>query len=153
MKIKNFDKLSSSFWFFLSILICIESYRLGIGEYNNPGAGFFPFWTGVIFGVLSILFFIQNFRTNQKSERDGVFERIKWRNIITVLFSIFVYTLVLEKFGFLLSTFFLIAILIMAVERKKWYIVIIVAVTTAMASYAFFQLWLKTSLPKGIFGI
>ena len=34
------DQISGIFWLFFSGLICIESYRLGLGNLHQPGPGF-----------------------------------------------------------------------------------------------------------------
>lgn len=153
MKIKSWDKLSSSFWLFFSIVLCIESYRLGLGSYHNPGPGFLPFWTGFVFAVFSLLLLILTYRTGKELNGESVFEKIKWSSVILVFSSMLIYALVLETLGFLISTLLFMAVLLAIIARKKWYIVGIIAVTTALATYAVFQLWLKSQLPKGIFGI
>jgi len=145
------DRWSAFFWLFFSVLVCIESYRLDIGTYRNPGSGFFPFWAGIVFGILSALLLIQNFLKREKEER--VFQKVKWRDILLVLAALYIYAVVLEKIGFVISSFLFVAALLKIVENKKWYILVIVGGASALASYAIFQLWLQSQLPKGIFGI
>lgn len=149
---KNPDRWSSSFWLLFSIITCIESYRLGIGSFHNPGDGFLPFLTGIAFGIFSSILLIINL-IKKENEDERVFEKIKWKNVILVLVSLFIYAIVLEILGFVLSTLILIIALLRIIERRNWYIVIIIAVASALVSYAVFQLWLQSQLPKGIFGI
>lgn len=144
------DRWSGFFGLGFSILVCIEAYRLGIGVFRNPGTGFFPFWAGIVLGILSVLFLIQNFLKREKEEM--AFQKVDWRKIILVMVSLYIYALVLEKIGFVISSFLLIAALLKLVDNKKWYILILVGGSSALASYAFFELWLRSHLPKGIFG-
>ena len=144
------DRWSSSLWLIFSILICIESYRLGIGSFHAPGTGFFPFWVGMVFGILSLLLLIPTFIRKRKEET--ISEKIRWGSIILVLAFLFIYAIVLEKLGFVVSTLLFIAALLMIIERKKWHIVAIIAILSTLAFYIVFQVWLQSNLPKGVFG-
>lgn len=145
------DRWSGSFWLLLSILICIESYRLGIGSFHAPGTGFFPFWVGMVFGMLSLLLLILTFI--REGKRVGITEKVQWRSIILVLASLFLYAVVLEKIGFVVSTLLFIGALLMIIERKKWHIVVIIAILSTLTFYIVFQVWLQSNLPKGILGL
>lgn len=41
------DQLSGLFWLEISIFVCIEGLRIGIGTFQSPAPGFLPFWLGV----------------------------------------------------------------------------------------------------------
>ena len=56
---KAYDQTSGFFWLLLSICVCLESLRLGIGTLRNPGMGFMSFWASVILGVLSLVLLFQ----------------------------------------------------------------------------------------------
>ena len=145
------DRWGSSLWLIFSILICIESYRLGIGSFHAPGTGFFPFWVGMVFGMLSLVLLVLTFI--REGKRVGITEKIQWRSIILVLASLFLYAVVLEKIGFVVSTLLFIGALLMIIERKKWHIVVIIAILSTLAFYIVFQVWLQSNLPKGILGL
>ena len=144
------DRWGSSFWLIFSMLICIESYRLDIGSFHAPGTGFFPFWVGMVFGALSLLLLVFTFV--REGKRAEISEKVRWRSIILVLASLFIYAVVLEKIGFVLSTLLFIGALLMIIERKKWHIVAIIALLSTLAFYIVFQVWLQSNLPKGILG-
>lgn len=149
---KNLDVKSSLFWLILSIVIMVESYRFDIGSFHNPGPGFLTFWTGSILGLLSVILLLKSWKT-RSNEMELDFKKIMWKNVILVVASMFVYALLLEQLGFMLTTLLLIGFLLLAIESKKWYVVIAVAILTALMSYAIFELWLGSQLPKGIFRI
>lgn len=154
MRVSTSDTGTGTFWLFLSILICIGSYRLGLGGYHNPGPGFLPFWTGVVCGVLSSILLISTLRKKRKSNGGGgIFEKVKWRDVILVVASMLIYAAVLEKIGFVISTMIFVGALLRIIGQLKLRMVAIVAVSTALASYAIFELWLHTQLPKGLLGI
>lgn len=148
---KKPNRFTSTFWLIFSIFICFESYRLDVGNFRNPGPGFFPFTMGVVFGILSMILLILSLI--QKDEGEAVFEKIRWKSAILVLVALFIYSIFLEKIGFIGTTFLFVVMLVGVIERKKWYTVIFVGIASALLSYIIFQVWLQSQLPKGIFGI
>lgn len=153
---KNLDRLSSIFWLILSVAICIHAYELGLGGFHNPGPGFLFFWGGCSLGVFSIMIFLPTLKKHEEASlenQENIFENVKWIKVLSVLASLVIYALILERLGFLLSTVFLIAFLLQSIEAKKWYIIVFVSLASAFLSYALFELCLHARLPKGIFGI
>ena len=55
----NTDKATSIFWLFISIIVSVASFRLGLGKLSIPGSGFMPFGAAVLLGMLSIVCFLQ----------------------------------------------------------------------------------------------
>ena len=150
MNVNTSDRWSSFFWLLLSIFICVESYRLGLGSYHSPGAGFLPFWTGMILAALSILLFILTWGADEEGR---VFaERTQWRSIVFALALMLAYALVIEKLGFVISTLLFVAALLRFVEHKSWRAAGATALITALATYVVFELWLQSQLPAGILG-
>ena len=147
---KKQNRLSSFFWLLFSIFVCVESYRLSIGKFHDPGPGFFPFWLGLVLGSLSLILFALSF----VAAPDGgeIFKKTKWGSIFIVLVALFIYAFVLEPIGFVGSTFLLVVLLIRVIERKDWYILVIVGVSASFFSYLVFQVWLQSQLPRGILG-
>lgn len=153
---KKADRLSGIFWLILAAAICIHSYQLGLGKYDNPGPGFLFFWSGLILGVLSIMILVLAMnRSDDASEENqkNIFANVKWIKIASILASLVIYGLILERLGFLCSTIFLIAFLLRSMEYKKWYIIASVSIASSILSYVLFELLLEARLPKGIFGI
>ncbi len=70
--------------------------------------------------------------------------------MILALGSIFAYSLVLESLGYLLSTFFLMFLLLRMMVRKIWWFGPVVACLITLISYILFKVWLKVFLPTGI---
>ena len=150
MRMSLLDRWSSSLCLIIAALICTEAYRLDLGSYNDPGPGFLPFWNGIALGILSLLMLGHSFAKN--SERSDAFKEILWKKVLFVLGYMVAYALVLEKIGFLITTFLFIIAAINTIAPKRWYIVAMVAVMTSLATYLVFQVWLKSQLPKGVLG-
>ncbi len=141
---------SSLFWFLLSVITCHEALKLKIGEFNQPGPGFFPFCIGLVMGILSIVALVLSLL-----ERKGQIvtsEKIRWWNIILIVLLLIGYALSLEKVGFLINTFLLITILLRFVEPQSWRTSILGGIIIAILTNLVFNVFLKAQIPRGIFG-
>jgi hypothetical protein len=85
-------------------------------------------------------------------EEDQKFSGTNWPKVFLVLSALVLYGLLLEKLGFVLTTFALLSFLLGISDETKWPSVLAVASVTALSSFAVFHLWLHIRLPKGIFG-
>ncbi len=138
------------FWVAAGLLACYGATRLGLGSVTEPGAGFIFFWSGLILVVLSLIVFADSFRATADTARE--IGEMNWTKIALVLLSLLLYAFLLEKLGFVLTTFVLVSFLLGCVEGINWFRSLGVACAAALASYAMFELWLKIRLPKGLFG-
>jgi len=148
---RKYDLISGVIWLGLTIYICIESVKLGIGKFQFPGAGFFPLLTGIVMGFLSVWLLLEGKKGDRLEEvkRTLWSAETKWKNIVLTLLAFVIYLIVLEKIGYLLSTFILMLLLFNTMERK-WGISILEATITVILSYIVFDVWLKCQLPIGI---
>ena len=147
------DRVSTLVLLVFSLLTCVGSYRLpvGIGSLSDPGPGFFPFWAGIIMGILSFVAYMKALRI--KGEDIGPwYSRERWRKVLLILAIITGYALVLETLGFVLSTFLLLFTLFKLVENQRWWFAVGGSLVVAIASFGVFDRWLKLQLPKGFWG-
>lgn len=142
------DRWTGLFFVLFSTYICVESLRLGLGTFHRPGAGFISFYCGIVLGVLSLILLYLGFLRNVEEEASLG----NWRRILLLLVAILVFTLLLEKLGFLPSTFLLILLVLKGVERRGWGFSLGVALLVAVASYVVFNTLLKADLPAGLLG-
>jgi len=146
--------MSSLVWLVFAIYICIASSRLSFGSLHNPGPGFLPMLVGTILGILCITVFLQAYLSESSEETiQSWYPKERWKKLIWVLVALFAYAVCLEILGFLISTFLLLVFLFRAgIETQRWGWAIGGSAITSILSYAVFELWLKTQLPKGILG-
>ncbi len=147
------DRISSLILLVFSILICVGSYLLpvGIGSWHDPGPGFFPFWAGVIMGILSFAAYMKALRTHG-ADIGPWYSREKWKKVLLIMVIILGYALVLETVGFVVSTFLLLFTLFKVAEDQGWWLAVGGSVIVAIASFVIFDRWLKLQLPKGLWG-
>ncbi len=151
---KRYDRTSSLVWLAFAIYICIESSRLSFGSFHSPGPGFLPLLVGLLLGIFSIIVFLQATLSGKPQESiPSWYPQERWIKLIWVLVALFAYAICLEILGFLISTFLLLAFLFrFGTEPKRWVVAIGGSALASLSSYAVFELWLRTQLPKGILG-
>jgi hypothetical protein len=144
------DAVSGLFWLGISIFVGVKAVDLGIGRFSAPGPGFVLFWSSLLFGVLSIVLLIRSF-TGKKGGTllSDPFRGVEWGRALTVMVAIFVYTSFLERVGFLLMTFGLVAVLFALGRVNKW-VSIAGAIVTVILAYVLFHVGLQVQFPRGI---
>ena len=142
------DLTSSLFWLAIAIFFTVDSItRLKLGTLHQPGPGFFPFWGGVVLGLLSLVLLLTSVKNRDRLSLSG----LKSSKLLLATGATLAYLLLLETLGFVTITFpFL--FLLFRLEYKGWVFSAFFALVGAVSSYALFQLWLKTQLPAGPFG-
>jgi len=150
---KKYDQLSSLLWLAFAFYIGIESLRLPLGSWRDPGAGFLPLGAGIGLAILSLTLFSQARFRREERTRTGWYSQMRWKSLLVILGVLFGYALFLDFLGFLVSTFLLLVMLFRLVEPQRWVVAIGGSALASIACYIIFEVWLKTQLPKGIFGI
>lgn len=142
------DRCTGLFFVLFSLYVCFESWRLGVGSFFRPGAGFFPFYSSVLLGGLSLILGLLTLRG-----KPGKGE--PWTdvgNTVPVSLAVLGFALLLTSLGFALTTFLFIFFLLRAVERRGWMFSALSALFITAAFYVVFGFWLKSQLPAGILG-
>ncbi len=147
------DKISSSAWVMISMVIIAGSSAYSFGTPSRPGPAFLPLSCGIIMAVLSLVIFGQAVlkgKGKAKKEKEGSPFTTRWPRLVAVLAILFAYAFLLEFFGYLMMTLVFMLFVLKVVEPANWRTAILEAVLAAGASYSLFELWLKVPLPKGI---
>ena len=147
------DLQSGAFWICFSIVMAIESYRLGLGNLHSPQAGFFPFVASVLMGFLSlILLFSTRARKIRMIEivEDISFNKNRVPKVIYAAIALFLYAVLLNLLGFILVSALLMAFMLRAIDPQKWVVVVIGGILTPILAFLLFDVFLKVQFPKGL---
>jgi putative tricarboxylic transport membrane protein len=120
----------------------------------GPGAGFLPFWLGIVLAILATILIVTAWH-RQPTREDGapVFPgKQALTTIVLVLVGLGVYIELIEVLGYILDTFLFVVYLVKVVEKQKWPLSLAVAVCTAGGLFVIFQLLLQIILPSNMFG-
>jgi len=149
----NNDQASSGVFFLLGLAIALGAIRYKLGTFSAPDSGLMPFLVGLAVSFLAGIGFILS--TVDRRRGAGwvpLLARVRWERVLIVLAALAGYILLVKTLGFLICTALFIGFLLKAVVPQRWSTVFAVALTTALASYGIFEIWLKAQLPKGILG-
>ncbi len=143
------EKISGLIVFFLGITILWQGRHLSIGNLHAPGPGFFPMLLAVVLMLLSLIL------VSSKMKNSG--ERITFSlrhlgRVLMVFVALLVYFMFLEYLGFVIVSLFLMAFCFVWVAHQKWYAALFWAFVSIGLAYLLFDVLLKSSLPRGVFG-
>lgn len=144
----NADRWTGLFFLGFSLYVCFESWRLGLGSYFRPGAGFFPFYSSLLLGILALSLILPTFHGNLEQGESWV----NLGDILMVSLAMLGFALLLNWLGFVSTAFLFILFLLHVIERRGWLFSAGAAFLTSAACYVAFELWLKAPLPAGILG-
>jgi hypothetical protein len=154
--LKIHHRAGGIFWIAIGVYISISAYRLGLGDFHQPGPGFIFFLAALILTILGAIDFISSFIGRPKTEKGKtekpIWAGVRWQKVLLVLVGLSLYTYLFNVLGFLTSTFLLMIFLFKGVEPTKWWISIVGSLITILISYGIFQLWLKVPFPQGFLG-
>jgi putative tricarboxylic transport membrane protein len=150
---KTLDLTSGLFWLFLSSAAFIGSLRMGIGTAESPGMGFMPAAASALLGILSLVILTKAIMRKLQSVTEGATSAIFGKNALIVLISIVIYSVVMPKLGYLISTFLLMMFLYWFQEQngiKGLLRGALLSLVTTAASYYLFAVLLHCNFPAGI---
>lgn len=143
------DQCSSIFFFGLGITVSLCSLKYGHGMFSAPGPGFIGFWSGIAISFFGLIGFFVTLKKGSSKKTESMFGTFWFKSLI-ILLSLIGYTTFLNFLGFLVCTFLFMFSLLWLIEAHDWKLILVGSVSTAMASYLVFHVWLKTQLPMGI---
>ena len=148
------ERVGILFWFTVGLISMYGSTRLGLGTLREPGSGFLPFIAGCFISLMAVFLFLNSLlrRREAQDKPSSFWAGVLWHRPAIISLVTFGFVLVLERLGFILAGFFLLVILFKWVEKFSWKKAMIIPTLTLGLTYLLFNVFLKASLPKGIFG-
>ena len=131
------------------IVEIIESRRLGAGwTSDGPGAGYFPFYIGVIICISAIGIFWQAVFSRAKD--NGAFvDRGQLKRVLAVLVPAAVYVLAVVFLGLYVASAIYIALFMIVLGHYSPVKSILIGVLTNTLFFLMFEVWFKVPLYKG----
>ena len=121
----------------------------------GPGAGFFPFWLGLLGVVLALTLLVQSFR--------GKFIEEKPQSLLpggagarrsgAMLAGLAGAALLLQPLGFRLTMLVFTAGLLLALGVRRPVAILVFALAASFGLFHVFYYWLQVPLPMGLLGI
>lgn len=141
-------------WMGFAFLVCWGGLKLGFGSFSQPQAGFMPFLTGMVLGLLALGDLVCGFIRQWKTEKGDpeIWANIRWGKLLLTAGVLFLYTALFTTVGFLIATIFLLLYLYRVMEPKPWKFVIFASLVTTFLFYVGFKIGLESQLPRGPLG-
>jgi hypothetical protein len=133
----------------LGVVVTIESRKLGAGwTTDGPGAGYFPFYIGLIIILSSIGTMVQT--VWGKSGHDEVFvDREQLERVLSVLLPAMAYVVAVQFLGLYIASAIYIALFMVVLGKYSWLKSVIAALAVNTLFFLMFEVWFKVPLFKG----
>ncbi len=146
---KKSDRIQSLIWSLLGLYLIFEGVQLKLGTPRAPKPGFLIFWMGIIILILSAAFFLQSLSA-VGGENKIRWKGMQWHKGVKLMLALFLYVLVFQWLGFILSTFFLLLFLFKGLEPQKWGTALLLSALTISVCYLVFAVFLELQFPPGL---
>jgi hypothetical protein len=120
-----------------------EALSLGYTSFGIPGAGFFPFWAGVLLVVSGLGLVVQGILAPRAGD-----ERIAGGQLITMAGAA-AYLVLIATVGAIAAGILFIGAMIWGRGGHGWLVTMATALAAMGLIYAVFRVWLNIPLPRG----
>ncbi len=132
-----------------SIWMVVESVQLNYYTPLGPGPGFFPLWLALSMAGLSTAWFIQlTFHPLQGKAIHFLPSRAGCWRIASLIVSVAVFGLLVERVGFSVLMFVFLLFLLTALGRKSALVTLAVSILGSFGAYYVFSHYLNVRLPQ-----
>jgi hypothetical protein len=143
------DTVVAAILLVVGVVVVIEARRLGAGwTSDGPGAGYFPFYIGLIVCISSIGIMVQ--AQFGKSRDTGAFiDRLQFRRVMSVLGPAAVYVFATVFLGLYVASAIYIALFMIVLGKYSPLKSVLVALMVNALFFMMFEVWFKVPLYKG----
>jgi putative tricarboxylic transport membrane protein len=137
-----------------STFIVWESLNLEYSTRLGPGAGFFPFWLGVVLGGLGLAWLFQVSRPAGRP-KEGAFlpNRGGIVRILSLIAAVLVMAGVMNVLGFQLAMFAFLVFTLLVLGKQPIWLTAVIALGGSLGVYRLFSGYLDVELPKSSLAI
>ena len=131
------------------IVIAYGSYQLGSGwTSDGPGAGYFPFYIGLLICIAGIGVFVQTLLAKSKGD-DAFVDREQLHRVLSVFIPAVVYVGATQVLGLYVASAIYITLFMVILGKYSWLKSIIISLAVIVLFFLMFEVWFKVPLYKG----
>jgi Tripartite tricarboxylate transporter TctB family len=131
------------------IVVAYGSYQLGSGwTSDGPGAGYFPFYVGILICIAGIGVFAQTVLAKDKGEEAFV-DREQLQRVMSVFVPALLYVGAVQMFGLYVASAVYIALFMVILGKYKWLKSVVISLSVIVLFFLMFEVWFKVPLFKG----
>lgn len=135
----------------VGLVVVFEARRLGADwASDGPGAGYFPFYIGLIVCISSLGILYQSV-LSKKRDTGTFVDRQQLKQVMSVLWPAAVYVLGIMFLGLYVASAIYIALFMIVLGKYSALKSVLVAVIVNAVFFMMFEVWFKVPLYKGMF--
>ncbi|MBT2300852.1 tripartite tricarboxylate transporter TctB family protein [Variovorax paradoxus] len=133
----------------IGLVVVFEARRLGAGwTTDGPGAGYFPFYIGLIITISGAGILYQALLGKHKKTEVFV-DSEQLKRVMSVLVPATVYVLAVSFLGLYIASALYIALFMIVLGKYSWVKSVLVALAVNTLFFFMFEVWFKVPLFKG----
>ncbi len=143
------DSVVAVILFVIGTVVVVEARRLG-AEWTSdgPGAGYFPFYIGLILCISAVGIFYQA-RFGKSRDTSAFVDREQFKRVLSILVPAAVYVLATYFLGLYVASAFYIALFMVILGKYPPVKSVLLAVIINGVFFMMFEVWFKVPLYKG----
>ena len=133
----------------IGLVEVIEARRLG-AEWttDGPGAGYFPFYVGLILLISGVAIFVQSLRARKNDDSTFV-DSVQLRRVLSVFVPSVIYVGAIMLLGLYVASAIFIALFMIVLGKYSAVKSVIIGVAVNALFFLMFEVWFKVPLYKG----
>jgi hypothetical protein len=133
----------------MGVVVITGSWKLGSGwTTDGPGAGYFPFYIGVILCISGAGILVQGLMGKNRNHEIFV-DSVQLKRVLSVLIPALVYVLAVQFIGLYVASALYIALFMIVLGKYSRVKSVIVALAVVALFFMMFEVWFKVPLFKG----
>jgi hypothetical protein len=146
---RSMDSVVAIVVFIVGLVVVLQARELGAGwTSDGPGAGYFPFYIGLILCIAGLGVFYQA-RFGKSRDTGPFVDREQLKRVMSVLLPAVVYVLCITFFGLYVASAVYIALFMIILGKYSPLKSVLLAVMVVAVFFVMFEVWFKVPLYKG----
>jgi magnesium-transporting ATPase (P-type) len=144
------DTVVAAILFVFGAVVVFEARRLGAGwTSDGPGAGYFPFYIGLII-CISALGVAWQARSAKTRDEDAFVDREQMGRVLSVLLPALIYVFAIWIVGIYVASALYIALFMIILGKYPPIKSVVLAIIVNAVFFMMFEVWFKVPLYKGL---
>lgn len=133
------------------LVVIFGSRKLGSGwTSDGPGAGYFPFYIGLITAISGLGVLYQALLGKNRNTEIFV-DGEQFKRVMSVLIPAAVYVLAIQVIGIYVASAIYIALFMVILGKYSWVRSVLAALAVSILFFCLFEVWFKVPLFKGMY--
>ncbi len=133
----------------VGVVVVVEARHLGSGwTSDGPGAGYFPFYIGIIVCIASVGILVQALSAKTR-DTDPFIDQLQFKRVSSMLWPAVVYVFAVVFLGLYVASALYIALFMIVLGKYAIAKSLLVAVVVNALFFMMFEVWFKVPLYKG----